>query len=212
MMHGHGAIWSTNRYTAPQLPSVKQRPILHVLRGRHSPDRRQRVMFQLQRFSTVAQARSNTKKGVNNSYHEQRARHVRAARDGSIVHYWASWRKWPSFKTVNNLKFLAYLFDGHQLDLQQLEQICPSIHAALEAQASTFTDDQVSRTLLYLSRLHIVPQESLWHDLMSRLGSQTVHDGQPGMLFMECPCPCVSRNDGIDHLRHSFHSRWHAAV
>lgn len=128
----------------------------------------------------VTQARHASKKGPSSTYHEQRARHGRAARDGSIVWYWTTWRRWPPFKTVSNLKFLASLYDVHRVEVDQLELICPHIHDALAAQAESFTSDQASRTIVYLSRLHMVPQASLWGILAHQIDAPTPQLLNPG--------------------------------
>ena len=37
------------------------------------------------------------------------ARHWSAARDGSLILFWANWSQWPAGQTLSNLKFLAHL-------------------------------------------------------------------------------------------------------
>eukprot|EP00892_Ulva_mutabilis_P010062 jgi/Ulvmu1/7428/UM036_0089.1 len=119
--------------------------------------------------SAVTNARRSARKGGQTAYHEQRARHSRAAQNGSTPSYWATWRRWPPFKTVSNLKFLSSLYDVHRLDIDLLDQVCPHVHDALAAQAASFTSDEASRAILYLSRLHMVPSESLWAALADRI-------------------------------------------
>lgn len=140
----------------------------------YKPSRCQRPPHDFWRSSGAILACSAVKKSVGNSYQSQRARHVKAAREGSIVRYWTSWHKWQPFKVVWNLKMLASVFDSHHLDERQLEQICPSISAALKAHMETFSNAEVSFVLMYLSRLQIVPQEFIWRGLVDKLGTDSL--------------------------------------
>lgn len=124
---------------------------------------------QLWQRNVLACSGRSSKRVPGTTYHAKLARHGQGVQDGSILRYWGSWRGWPAFKVVSNLSMLASLYDAHRLDIGLLGRMCPDIHDALAARAEMFSCDQASRTMLYLSRLHIVPQEPLWSLLATQV-------------------------------------------
>lgn len=81
------------------------------------------------------------------------ARHWSAARDGSLILFWANWSQWPPGKTLSNLKFLAHL-----VLLLLFAAVCPK----LALSPPSFEPDQFPHSIVCLQYdAHRLPPELL---------------------------------------------------